>query len=211
MKLTIIGASGHGRVVADIARLNGYSVIEFLDDDETLHFCGDYPVVGNTKQKIDGNAFIAIGNATIRKRLSKGRTVVTLIHPDAVIAEGVKIGEGSVVMAGAVINPGASIGKGCIVNTCSSIDHDCRVGDYVHVSVGAHLCGTVSVGNSTWIGAGTTVSNNISICDDCMIGAGAVVVKNIEEKGTYVGVPAKRMCKITATGGGILLRQDKDE
>lgn len=204
MKLTIIGASGHGRVVADIARLNGYDVIEFLDDDENLKFCGEYPVVGNTTKEIEGNVFVAIGNAEIRKRLSKDQHVITLIHPDAVVAAGVEIGEGTVVMAGAVINPGVSIGKGCIINTCSSVDHDCFIGDYVHVSVGAHLCGTVSVRNNTWIGAGSIVSNNISICGNCMIGAGAVVVKNIEEEGNYIGVPAKRMRKteITACGGG---------
>lgn len=201
MKLTIIGASGHGRVVADIARLNGYDVIEFLDDDENLKFCGDYPVIGNTNNEIEGSVFIAIGNAEIRKRLSKDKNVITLIHPDAVIADGVEIGEGTVVMAGAVINPGASIGKGCIINTCSSVDHDCIVGDYVHVSVGAHLCGTVFVENNTWIGAGSTVSNNVSICSNCMIGAGAVVVKNIAKEGTYIGIPAKQMRDMKATMG----------
>lgn len=212
MKLTIIGASGHGRVVADIARLNGYDVIEFLDDDENLKFCGNYPVVGNTRKKIEGSAFIAIGNAEIRKRLSQDKNVITLIHPDAVIAAGVKIGEGTVVMAGAVINPGASIGKGCIINTCSSVDHDCTIGDYVHVSVGAHLCGTVAVGNNTWIGAGSTVSNNVSICGNCMIGAGAVIVKNIEEKGTYIGVPAKKMSELKSVRwGGEFFASDINE
>lgn len=95
-------------------------------------------------------------------------------------------------MAGAVINSGVRIGRGCIINTCSSADHDCDMGDYVHIAVGSHLCGTVSVGDETWIGAGATVSNNISICSECMIGAGAVVTRDITEKGTYVGVPAKR-------------------
>lgn len=115
---------------------------------------------------------------------------MTLIHPNATVADSAQIGVGSVVMAGAVINPYAKLGKGCIVNTCDSVDHDCEVRDYVHVAVGAHLCGTVSIGEYTWVGAGATVSNNISICPECMIGAGAVVVKNIEEAGAYVEVPA---------------------
>jgi serine acetyltransferase len=33
----------------------------------------------------------------------------------------------------------------------------------------------------------------MSICDDVIIGAGAVVLSNITEKGTYVGIPAKRI------------------
>ena len=191
MKLTIIGASGHGKVAAEIARLNGYDEIVFLDDNLSVRFCGRYPVVGTSREKADGDVFVAIGNAAIRARLSGGRRLVTLIHPSAVIAEGVKIGTGTVVMPGAVVNPGAVIGKGCIINTSSSVDHDCLIGDYVHVSVGTHLSGTVCVGDMTWIGAGATVSNNISICGSCMIGAGAVVVNDIDHPGTYVGVPAK--------------------
>lgn len=191
MKLTIIGASGHGRVVSDIAKLNGYDEIVFLDDDETLTSCGGYPVVGKTDNHVDGDVFVAIGNAEIRERLSQNRQLTTLIHPDAVIAEAVEVGEGTVVMAGTVINSGAKIGRGCIVNTSSSIDHDCTVGDYSHISVGSHLCGTVRIGNNCWMGAGSTVSNNINICSDVMIGAGTVVVKDIDEPGTYIGVPAK--------------------
>lgn len=203
MKLTIIGASGHGRVVADIARLNGYDAIEFLDDDKNLTTCGDYPVVGRTDRPVDNDVFVAIGNAEIRERLSQNRILITLIHPNAVIADGVEIGDGTVVMAGVVINSGAKVGCGCIINTASSIDHDCHVGDYVHVSVGSHLCGTVVVGNKTWIGAGATVSNNVNICDSCMIGAGAVVIKDIDESGTYVGVPVKMISRDKLTGDAL--------
>jgi sugar O-acyltransferase (sialic acid O-acetyltransferase NeuD family) len=201
MKLTIIGASGHGKVVANIARLNGYDAIEFLDDNEALTYCGEYPVVGKTDKAVDGDVFVAIGNADILERLSQHRKLITLIHPNAVIADGVEIGEGTVVMAGVVINAGAKIGSGCIVNTASSIDHDCIVGDYVHIAVGAHLCGTVSVGGKTWIGAGATVSNNVNICGGCMIGAGAVAIKDIKIQGTYVGVPVKMISKNNLTGG----------
>lgn len=197
VKLTIIGASGHGKVVADIARLNGYDTIEFLDDDPTVLSCGGYPVVGNTDRIVIGDSFVAIGNADTRKKLSNSKKNITLIHPSAIIAEGVEIGEGSVVMAGVVINSGTVIGKGCIINTSSSIDHDCLIGDFCHIAVGSHLCGTVKVGKMTWIGAGATVSNNVNICGDCTIGAGAVVVNDIKEPGIYVGVPAKMIKRNT--------------
>lgn len=197
-KLAIIGASGHGKVVADIARKNGYKKIVFLDDDESIHECGGYPVIGKSIEAgmIEADVIVGIGNSGVRKRIQDSipnEKLTTLIHPDAVIAEDVVMGVGTVVMAGAVINPGVRIGKGCIINTCSSVDHDCDVGDYVHIAVGSHLCGTVSVGDGTWIGAGTTVSNNISICSGCMIGAGAVIVKNIDSAGTYMGVPARKI------------------
>lgn len=192
-RLIIIGASGHGKVTADIALLNGYEEIVFLDDDESLTECAGFPVVGRTADAghMDDDKFVAIGNASIRERLQKDLEVVTLVHPDAVIGRDVSLGNGSIVMAGAVINTGSSIGSGCIINTSSSVDHDCRVGDFAHISVGAHLCGTVAVGHRTWIGAGAVVRNNISICDDCMIGIGAAVVKDIDTPGTYMGVPAR--------------------
>lgn len=199
-KLAIIGASGHGRVVADIAVKNGYRDIVFLDDDENIHECGGYPIVGKSSaaQIIDADVIVGIGVASVRKQIQESiseEKLITLIHPDAVVARDVVIGAGTVVMAGAVINPGARIGKGCIINTCSSVDHDCKIGDYVHIAVGSHLCGTVTVGERTWIGAGATVSNNVSICSDCMIGAGAVVVNDIQESGTYISVPARKINK----------------
>ena len=198
-QLVIIGASGHGKVIADIAKKNGYEEILFLDDNDKLESCAGYPVVGKSEEVYGYKCDVAIGigNAKIRKRIQNelekaGVSLPVFVHPSAAIADGVTIGVGTVVVAGAVINPGAQIGKGCIINTCASVDHDCVVGDYVHVSVGAHLAGTVVVGECTWIGIGAVVSNNLNVAANCMIGAGATVVGNIEEEGTYVGTPAKK-------------------
>lgn len=197
MKLTIIGASGHGKVAADIAKLCGYDELEFLDDDPSIRALGDILVTGTSSDadRKENALFVAVGNSAVRKRLMeacKGKIFLTLVHPNAVIAENSRIGEGSVVMAGAVINPCTVIGKGVIINTCSSVDHDCKIHDYVHVAVGAHVCGNVEIGKGTWIGAGSTIINNVKICDGCMIGAGAVVIKDIDEPGLYLGVPARK-------------------
>lgn len=195
MKLKIIGASGHGRVVAEIARLNGYDEIEFYDDNPLLTESGPWPVVGGTERGLEGESpiFVAIGDPKVRSRLierCRPELLVSLLHPSAVIAPDVQIGRGCVVMPGAVINPGSRLGTGVIVNTCASVDHDCVLRDYVHVAVGAHLCGTIEVGERTWIGAGAIVSNNLNICADCMIGAGSVVVHEIRVPGKYYGIPA---------------------
>lgn len=198
-KLILIGASGHGKVIADIAKKNGYSQIAFLDDNESVTKCAEYDVIGKTecaKKFPECDFAVSIGNAQTRQKIQEqleknSLSVVSLIHPNAVIAENVEIGTGTVIMAGAVVNSGTKIGNGCIVNTCASVDHDCIIDNYVHISVGAHIAGTVKIGERTWIGAGATVINNLEITDDCMIGAGAVVVKNILQKGTYIGVPAR--------------------
>lgn len=198
--LIIIGAGGHGRVIADIAqKLGSYETISFLDDGDSKESMG-LPIVGKTsdveKYVNTADIFVAIGNSKVRgdfieRLLAMGANVPTLIHPSAVIGACVEIDKGSVIMAGAVINPCTTIGKGVIVNTASSIDHDCRIEDYVHVAVGAHIAGSVIIGKHTWIGAGAVLKNALSICEKCMIGAGAVVVKDITKSGTYIGVPAK--------------------
>lgn len=196
MRLSIVGASGHGKVVADIAVLNGYDDIVFYDDDPCVKECAGFPVVGKSDQVHNTPVFVAVGNTTIRKKmmeLYREREQPVLIHPNAVIAKDVAIGLGTVIMAGVVINPGARIGSGCIINTSASVDHDCVIGDYTHISVGTHLSGSVIIGQETWVGAGAVVNNNLSICPNCIIGAGAVVVRNIEEKGTYVGVPTRKI------------------
>lgn len=202
-ELIIIGAGGHGRVVADIAqKLGVYDTIAFLDDGEAKETMG-VPIVGKTadvqKYVKSADIFVAIGNSQVRgafieRLLLMGANIPALIHPSAIIGASVEIGAGTAVMAGAVINPCSKIGKGVIVNTCSSVDHDCTIEDCAHISVGAHIAGSVRVGAHTWIGIGGIVKNNISICADCMIGAGAVVVKNITATGTYIGVPAKKIC-----------------
>lgn len=197
-RIIIVGASGHGKVVADIARLNGYNEILFLDDNPSLHHCMEYPVVGKTDhiKALDGDLFVAIGNAQIRSKFmiaNHDRKFAKLIHPSAIIARNVQIGDGTAIMAGAVINPDVIIGKGCIINTASSIDHDCHIGNYVHVAVGAHFCGNVEVQDYTWIGAGTIVSNNLYITERCVIGAGTLVIKDITSSGTYYGAPARKI------------------
>ena len=202
-KLAIIGASGHGKVIADIAVKNGYEEIAFFDDNEEIHECAGFPVVGTSgdvDKYLDYDVIVAIGNASIRKKIHKQvgeYRLTTLIHPQSVISRRVTIGKGTVVMAGAIINSDTKIGEGCIINTGASVDHDCNIGDFVHVSVGAHVAGTVILEDETWIGAGATVSNNVEICGECMIGAGAVVVKNIKDQGTYIGVPTEKMKKKT--------------
>ncbi|MDM5285515.1 acetyltransferase [Peribacillus frigoritolerans] len=200
-KLLIIGASGHGKVAADIAlNMKRWHSIAFLDDDETLYSSMGIPIIGKSsdaKTYINYyDIFVGIGNNIIREKLQEelealGASIPILIHPSAVIGEQVVLESGTVVMAGAIINCCTKIEKGCIINTGSTIDHDNYIEKYVHISPGAHLAGTVKVGKGSWLGIGSVVSNNVSITGKCKVGAGAVVVNNLNNTGTYVGVPAK--------------------
>ncbi|MFL2122536.1 acetyltransferase [Marinilactibacillus psychrotolerans] len=202
-KLIIIGASGHGKVVADIAiKLNKWQSIAFLDDDESIKTSMGLEVIGKTADaftyKDEADFFVAIGSNATREKvqeklISEGLNVVSLVHPSAVIGTDVEIGFGTAVMAGVVVNSSTRIGKGCIINTSASLDHDNNIEDYVHISPGVRTAGSVEIGKCTWLGIGSVVSNNVNICSGCKVGAGAVVVKDITEPGTYVGVPVRRV------------------
>lgn len=202
-KLLIIGASGHGKVVADIAlKMNNWQSVAFLDDNENIKYSMDLKVIGKSTDAVkylkNSDIFVGVGNNTIRKKIqmkleAEGANIPILIHPTSVIGNQVELSSGTVVMAGVVINCCSKIGNGCIINTGTTIDHDNIIEEYVHISPGSHLAGTVKVGKESWLGIGSIVNNNINITSNCRVGSGAVVVKNITETGTYIGVPARRV------------------
>ena len=198
-RLIIIGAGGHGKVIADAALKNGYTNICYIDD----HAIGDvmgFPIIGTSadiEHLNDGSTdfIIGIGNNAVRKTIAETYNVnwVSIIHPSAQIAFNAEIGKGTVVMANAVVNVCATVGEHCIINTGAIIEHDNVIENYAHISPNVALGGTIRIGSLTHVGIGATVKNNTEICSDCTIGAGAVVIKNITEPGTYVGVPARKI------------------
>lgn len=203
-KLAILGASGHGKVLADIALLTGWTEIDFFDDRfPELNKLEQWSVVGNTKQLLqqlpnyDG-VIVGIGNNKIRleKQIQLAKlnaSLITLIHPRAVISNMSYISIGSVVMANVVINPFVKIGQACIINTSATVDHDCILADGVHVSPGSHLAGGVSVGTNSWIGIGSNIIQLVNIGDNVIVGAGSTVIHSITSSQTVIGSPAKPM------------------
>lgn len=200
-RLAILGASGHGKVVAEIALLTGWREVVFFDDAwPALSGVGPWGVIGDSRCLIesaglyDGVA-VAIGDNRIRlEKLmffeTMGVEPVTLIHPSAVKSGHASVGKGTVLCAGAVINPFATIGSGCIINTGATVDHDCMIADGVHVSPGTHLGGGVCVETASWIGLGACVKQSIHIGEASIVGMGAVVIRDVSAGTTVVGNPA---------------------
>jgi sugar O-acyltransferase (sialic acid O-acetyltransferase NeuD family) len=198
--LAIVGAGGHGRVVADCAEDLGWERIEFFDDNGAA-LSGAWPIVGPTDalfERIDDYDGIVVGFGTNRLRLDRhraligrGAAIATLIHPRATVSRHAQVGAGTVVFASAVVNFGAVIGQACIINTGASVDHDDRLEDGVHLSPGARLGGAATIGECSWIGLGASVRDGISIGRNVRIGAGAAVVSGTPDDVLLVGVPAK--------------------
>lgn len=201
-RLAILGASGHGKVVADAAQLSGWDEVVFFDDAwPECSSNSSWPVLGKTNDllacldQLEG-VVVAIGDNTIRlKKLSMllehGAVLSSIVHPQAVVSRYAIIGVGSVVFAGVVINADVRIGMGAILNTGCSVDHDCSLADAVHISPGARLAGGINVEQCAWIGMGAVVKQLLTVGAYSIVGAGAVVVNNVPENTVVKGVPAQ--------------------
>lgn len=195
-QIYIFGASGHGKVVADIAKNSGYKVVAFIDDDESKNEFCNLPCLRLHNVPKNSLIALAIGSNSARAKVAQkiidaNHTIATLIHKSAVVSESVKIGIGSVVMPLAIINADAKIGQGAIINSGAIIEHECNIGDFVHICPKVALAGNVNVGSFSWIGIGSSIIQGRNIGQNVMVGAGAVVIGDIADGKTAVGVPAK--------------------
>ncbi|WP_438969193.1 acetyltransferase [Nonlabens sp.] len=187
----IFGASGHGKVVFDVLTSKGTSVTGFIDDNPNItEFCGKSVASNHIPQEL----IIAIGDNKIRKKISNlfpDAHFCIAIDANAIVAEKVTIGKGTVIMPAAVANRDVVIGNHVIINTNCTVEHDGTIGDYAHISPGSTLCGNVTIGEGTHIGANATVLPGVVIGKWCNIGAGTVVLKDIPDFSTVVGNPGR--------------------
>lgn len=188
----IIGAGGHGKVVAEALMLNGPGDFCFIDEDRSKAKIFDKKILHSFPESFEA-AIIAIGNNLTRKRiaLTYAYSYATIIHPRANISPQVEIGEGTAVIAGATINIDTRIGRHVIINTNASVGHDCIIDDFVHIAPNAALAGNVHIGEGAHIGLGAAVIQGVSIGKWCIIGAGTVVLKDVPDGAMMVGNPAR--------------------
>ncbi len=203
-RLAVLGAGGHGHVVADTATAAGWSTVALFDDQwPNASSAGPWAIEGDATQLLkrltdfDG-VIVAIGHCASRWGLhdrlrAAGAPLATIVHPRAWVSPNARVGAGSVVMAGSVLQFGAQVGEAAIINTGATVDHDCVIGDGVHLCPGTHLGGRVRVGRLSWVGIGTSVRQGIHIGESVTIGAGAAVVEDLANGTTAVGVPARPM------------------
>lgn len=204
MRIIMIGAGGHSKVIRDIILSYGnYEIIAQLDDvykelkvEDGVYFGPISAAAKLMDEYVDTKFVIAIGNNRTRKIIMEQLEIpshryATLIHKQSIVSLSAKIGAGTVVMPGAIINADADIGNHVIVNTGAIVEHDNKVKDFAHISPNAVLTGSVTVGTGVQIGAGVNVIPNITIGDWSIIGAGATVICDIVANCTAVGIPAR--------------------
>ena len=201
LPVAIIGYSGHAFVVIDALQLSGRVVVAYCDQEEKSSNPFELTYLGKereaTEELKDFDYFASVGDNGIRRKICEfvgsatGRPAINVVHPSAIIAGSVQIGNGVLISAGSLINSLAVIGTGSICNTGTIIEHECRIGEYVHIAPGAVLCGNVTVGNNSFIGANAVIRQGISVGANSVIGAGSVVTRDVPDGTQVIGNPAR--------------------
>ncbi len=194
-KIVLYGASGHGKVIAEIFNNQTDVALIFIDDSPKFEKLLQIPVLNRNAIKLDSHSqlIVSVGNNRVRKNIVSSLQVsyAKAIHHSAVISSNSSLDEGTVVMAGVLVNPNVKVGKHCILNTGSIIEHDCSIADFVHISPGVALAGNVTIGEGTHVGIGSTIIQNVTIGKWATIGAGAVIIKDVPDYAVVVGNPGK--------------------
>jgi UDP-perosamine 4-acetyltransferase len=202
----IIGAGGHGKVVADALLALGCEILGFADVDRQRWgervlgkavLGGDDVLDGRDPASVWlANGVGSTGSTDVRRDLysrlrGRGYSFATIVHPRATVAGSASLGMGAQIMAGAVVQADARIGDNVIVNTGALIDHDCKIGAHTHIAPGCVLSGMTVVGDECHIGVGAVIRQGVTLGARTVVGAGAVVVADFDGRGTLAGIPAK--------------------
>ncbi len=201
-KLILIGYSGHGLVIVDVAKNNKLDILGYAEksikskNPYNLKYLGDEKDNNFIGWKTKADFIIGIGDNLIREKVFKliiGNSckVRTLICKSANISESVTIGQGTFINKNVSVNSFAKIGQNVILNTSCVVEHECVISDSVHIAPGAVLAGKVIVGERSFVGANAVIKQGVIIGKDAIIGAGSVVIKDIPDGGKFAGNPSR--------------------
>lgn len=208
IRIIVLGAGGHAKVLIDSLLASSAVIAGIVDPDPALagttilgvpvlggdDVFGEFPPSEVRLVNGLGSVGLPVKRQQLFERFKElGHSFASVVHPSAVVAPDVEIGEGAQIMAGVVIQPGCRIGANVIINTRASVDHDCVIGDHVHIAPGVTLSGGVVIGKDAHIGTGATLIQGVTIGYGSIIGAGSVVIKDVPTGVTVVGVPGRVM------------------
>lgn len=206
--IVIVGAGGLGReVLSTIEACNAahkeWNVLGFLDAN--LGLTGSQihgvPVLGDD-QWCERNPhstalfFCAIGDPHVRRHavenlLARNCNFATIVHPETRVPSSVRIGPGSVVMAGSHFTTDANIGPHTIIYLNCAITHDVQIGSFCTIASGCNLSGGTVLEAGVQLGTGVSIIPRRKIGAGAIIGAGSVVIDNILPNCTAAGVPCR--------------------
>lgn len=202
-EVVLYGAGGHAKVVYDAIAASNHIVVSAIVDEDSglqgLQFSDFVILPPSFLHGTKGAAVhLSIGDNAIRQRIiseltARDFSLLSIVHPCAIVSKESSVESGCFLAAGAIVGPDSWVGAGSIVNHAAVVDHDCSVGPYSHLCPNATLGGGVVLGEGVLVGAGAVVLPGIRIGENAIIGAGAVVISDVNPRQTVLGIPAAQI------------------
>lgn len=206
--LLIIGASGFGRDIYDMAKESigfgtEFCIKGFLDSNvDALKDYPFYPQVISSEDDYEiqeNDVFVcALGNVNLKKKvtekmLNRDAEFFTLIHSSAHISPSAKIGKGCVLLNNVSIGSYVSIGNHCLIQTAAILGHDVKIGNYSRIDCNAFFVGGVRIKDMVTIHSAAVINHNVVIENNSTVGACSFVIKKVKENTTVFGNPAREL------------------
>ncbi len=213
VELLIIGTGGLAREAAQLARRidpqgQRWHGIAYVTHDaaelgrELLHGRVEHMDQAVLARSEEADVVIGTGHTALRRKLAvqfganTALSFPNLIHPLLEIGPlCVSLGRGNMLTQGVVMSCDIRVGDFNLINWNSTVGHDAVIGSYNVINPASSISGRVTLGDACLLGTGCRILENLTLVSDVTVGAGAVVIASIDQAGTYVGVPARRLQK----------------
>ena len=215
-KIIIIGGKGNGTLVlSTIKDINiikkEWEVLGFLNDRETDDIYG-YPVLGKVdyetvhKYMEDPDVFFYYALISVKlnyKFLPKLHNLqiplerfATLVHPTAVVADNVKIGYGTVIMAQCCISAYSEVGNFVQMLPQSFMGTQAKLCDYAYMAPKAYVGAYSTLNVGAYMGPGSSIIEFQNMGEWSLAGMGTVIIKSVPDYTKVVGNPARVIGKV---------------
>jgi sugar O-acyltransferase (sialic acid O-acetyltransferase NeuD family) len=218
-KVILFGTSAGGKIAHfALSHDPNYEVVAFTVDrayikDET--FCG-LPVVSfedvaaiyppsefKMLVAIYANGMNKLRAEKYDQAKEKGYTLITYIHPQAIVAPDLLIGDNCFIGEGALCRPFLTIGNDVVIMAGAYVGHDTIIKDHCFIGSRSVVMGGVIIEPLCFIGPNATILEAVNVARECLIGGGVVLQENTKEKQVYkaaaptiLALPSDRLAKI---------------